>query len=114
MDAIERTNISQLSLAITASSSTTATINKSGFVTGTIFVPAGSSLTGLTFFVAPHESMDGNSAGTFVQAYDDSNAALALTVAAGRAYRIPLELAAAPFLRIVGDATGTIHVSLQG
>jgi hypothetical protein len=49
-----------------------------------------------------------------VQAYDDSNAALALTVAAGRAYRIPLELAAAPFLRIVGDTTGTIHVSLQG
>jgi hypothetical protein len=113
MSSIERFNTSHRSLAITDSAATTAAVNKSGFTTGMIYVPAGSSITTLTFYVANHAA-NREEAGTYIQAYDDANAAISRTVAAGRAYRLPLELCAAAFLKIVGDVAGTIHLDLQG
>ena len=66
-----------------------------------IIVPTGSSLTTLTF----HESHNGT---TFVSAFDSTGTAVTLTVAAGRSYPFPSTLNAAKFVRITGNADGTV------
>lgn len=69
---------------------------------GRIIVPTGSSLTTLTF----HESHDGT---TYVAAYDANNSAVTLTVAAARSYPLPSTLNAARYIKIVGNADGTVQ-----
>ena len=68
---------------------------------GRIIVPSGSSLTTLTF----HESHNGT---TYVAAYDANNSAVTLTVAAARSYPLPSVLNASRFIKITGNASGTV------
>jgi hypothetical protein len=111
----ERRAVSKLSLAITASLETTPAINKSGLTTGEIYVHAGSAAVTLTFYAAPAaDQSESAGPGTFLPVYDDSNAAITRTVAAGRTYRLPLDLAGARWIKIVGDTTATISLDLQG
>jgi len=71
-------------------------------------VPAGSSIAALTWYDAPVPG------GTYVAAYDEFVAAITQVVAAGNSYEIPTALAGAGAIKAVGDAAGTIIVSLKG
>lgn len=82
---------------------------------GMIHVPAGSSITTLTFYVSDKIG------GTYLPAYTEQNAAVALTVAASRAYPIPLSLnqvlsalEGAGAFKMIGNVAGTVNVSLKG
>jgi hypothetical protein len=68
---------------------------------GRIIVPSGSPLTTLTF----HESHNGT---TYVAAYDINNTAVTMTVAAGRSYPLPPTLNPSRFIKITGNADGSI------
>lgn len=75
-----------------------------------IVMPGSTSITTLTFYTAV------DSGGTFVTAYDDaaSPQAITLTVSASKSYPFPAKLFAAGAIKIVGDAAGTIDISLKG
>ena len=82
---------------------------------GMIHVPALSAITTLTFYVSDKPD------GTFLAAYTEQNVAVALTVAASRAYPIPLSLnqvlsalEGAGAFKMIGNAAGTVNVCLKG
>lgn len=116
---MSRDHVTIAALAITASATTTALVNKVGMPWGMIFVPAGSSLTSLTFYTQPQSTLPigvlAPTAEAYFTPYDAAGSALAaLTVAAGNSYPIPEAISTAPFLRIVGNTTGTITIALMG
>lgn len=80
----------------------------SDWITGIVYVPSGSTITSLTWYAAYERG------GTFYAAYDSNGDAVTQTVAATKAYPIPLALAGAVALKAVGDADGTVYVSLKG
>lgn len=75
--------------------------------TGMVYVPAGSSLTTLTW----HASTEPN--GTYLAAEDAVSAAVTQTVAASQAHPIPAALSGARFLKITGNAAGVVGVTLK-
>lgn len=77
------------------------------FASGMVYVPAGSSLTTLTWHAC--ETADG----TYLEAEDASSTAVTQTVAAGQAHPIPESLIGAQFLKITGNAAGTVGVTLK-
>lgn len=92
--------------AITAAVGTTADISYGGYSGGTIHIPTGSGLTSLTF----HSRTGGNN----YALYDSTGSAVTLTVAADRSYPIPAACFGCELLRIVGNTTGNIIVTLKG
>tara|TARA_B100000809_G_scaffold100422_1_gene98940 strand:+ start:1322 stop:1642 length:321 start_codon:yes stop_codon:yes gene_type:complete len=97
----------ELSVSITASASTSATIAFRSFAGGTVYVPNGSSLTTLTPHVAP------NPDATFEPAHDESGSAISITVSADQAHPLPTALFACGALKLVGNTTGTVVVGLK-
>lgn len=75
---------------------------------GMVYVPAGSSLTLLTWCTSTAED------GTFLPATDGAGNAITSTVAAGMACLIPAALFGALWIKATGNADGTISVSLKG
>jgi hypothetical protein len=82
-------------------------INYGGFASGMVHVPAGSSLTTLTWHACLTED------GTYIAAEDAASAAVTQTVAASQAHPIPAALAGARFLKVTGNAAGTIGITLK-
>jgi len=78
------------------------------FAMGMIQVPAGSALTTLTWHTAEKKG------GTYLAAYDETNAEVSQTVAAGKSYQLPVALAGAIAIKAVGNAAGTIDITLKG
>lgn len=76
-----------------------------GFTGGVVVIPAGSSITSLTYYVASTEG------GTYIQLYD-SVGAVSTTVAASRAYQLPADLAGAANVKLVGNADGNVDLHL--
>ena len=93
--------------SLNTAEATTPEILYGDFEYGLIFVPAGSSITTLTFYAAPE------SGGTFLSLYDVTNAAVTMTVSAGRAYPIPAECVAAEAIKIVVDSAGDVEMSFR-
>ena len=89
------------------------------FAGGKIYIPAGSPITTLTFYSAavatgrPKPDGTSTTAPVYTQCYDKTNAALSLTVAAGRNYPLPDELFADCVVQIVADQAGSVDVSLK-
>jgi hypothetical protein len=77
-------------------------IDYSDFEKGMVFVPAGAGFTELAFHAST--SADGVYLATLVAI---------MGVSAGNAYAIPSELTGARFLKITGDATGVVGVTLK-
>ena len=73
------------------------------FCGGILSVPSGSSLTSLTFYVSDTKD------GTYQAFYDASNAAVTMTVAADRVYVIPVAVNSGIWVKIVGNASGTVN-----
>jgi hypothetical protein len=98
----------QLSLALTASLNTTPLVDFSAAAGGTIFVPAASPITTLTYYAAP------DNGGTFLPLNDAAGVAVTQTVAAGKAYDMPAACFGAAALKIVVNSAGAVLVSLKG
>ena len=101
-------------VALTTSSATTPTISYEKANSGTIHIPTGSTITTLTWYsgyTAPATSTAAESATVFVAAYDSAGtpAAVTQTVSAAKSYPIPAALAGCRFLRVTGDAAGTVY-----
>lgn len=76
--------------------------------TGLAFVPTGSSISSLTFYAAE------KSGGTFLPIYTYDGTASAITsITAARAYEFPPGVYGARVLKIVGNAAGTIFLTLK-
>lgn len=95
------------SVTLTTSSTTTEEIRLGNYSGGFVFIPAGSSVTTLTWWVAEKAS------GTYFAAYDEDNAAITQTVAASQANAIPSALFGAMAIKAVSNAAGTMAVSLK-
>jgi hypothetical protein len=93
-------------LAITNSATTTAELAYGAANYGMVYVPSGSSINTLTFHAAPCSD------GTFLPVYS-GEAAVALTVAAGKCYALPSTILGARFIKMVGNAAGTVYTSIS-
>ena len=115
---MSRDHVTTQAISLTTDVATTPIIEKSGFPWGRIYIPAGSSLTTLTFYDQPHSiATKGKtplSTEPYFTAMDSAGAAVTLTVAADKSYPLPEAIAASPNLRITGNAAGSIIISLMG
>lgn len=93
------------SLSIDSTLADSPVITFKGYTKAIIAIPSGSSITSLTYYVAP------KSDGTYVQLYN-SGGAVSTTVAADRAYQLPSELEGIGFLKIVPNADGNVDLHL--
>ena len=103
-------------VALTTDSATTPTISFQKAVAGTVHIPVGSTITLLTWYsgyTAPATSAAAEAATVFTAAFDSAATPLAVTqvVAAGQSYPIPVALAGSRFLRIKGNAAGTVYIT---
>lgn len=105
--AITRTQQPQETVALTDAVGTTQEIDYSKYADGSIRIPAGSSITSLTFHGAATRG------GTFAALYNASNAAVTRTVAAERIYAIPDECRGLAAIKIVANVAGTVGLSLK-
>lgn len=112
----------QSRFALTTALGTTPEIGVEEFAVMMIFIPAGSTITTLTFYAAPWQAssqsppgtVQDTPAATFQQLYSSANVAITLTVAAGRCYQLPVDLGAAGAIKIVANAAGSVEISMKG
>lgn len=97
-------------ILLTNSLSTTPEISISRFAAGTIYIPAESSITTLTFYAAFTTQSPG---GVYMPAYDNTGTAITMTVAAGGAYQMPAGIFGAGQIKIVANEAGGIEMSLK-
>ena len=83
-------------------------IMSGSYAGGMIFVPSGSTITTITWYAAE------KAGGTYLAAYDADGVALTQTVAASKAYEIPAALFGCRAIKAVGNAAGTLAISLKG
>tara|TARA_Y100000593_G_scaffold80998_1_gene151349 strand:- start:2659 stop:2883 length:225 start_codon:yes stop_codon:yes gene_type:complete len=72
-----------------------------------VYVPAGSSITTLTWHAAEKPG------GTYLAAEDASSSAVTQTVAASQAHPIPTALQGAQVIKATGNAVGTIDITMK-
>lgn len=101
---IERAFTEAFDVDVTTAIGTTETIDYRLWKGGSFSIPSGSSLTTLTFW-GGYVDDDGT---TFEAAKDEDNAAIVMTVAADARYPFPVALQEFPFVRVVGNAAGTL------
>lgn len=77
------------------------------FGIGGVILPGSTSLTSLNFYVATTEN------GTYTPVYDATPTIVSRTVQASRAFDIPSQVMGFMFLKIVGNAAGTLDVHLK-
>ena len=82
-------------------------IDYGSYASGMVFIPAGSSITALTWHAC--ETING----TYLAAEDASSAAVTQTVAASQAHPIPVALLGCRYIKAVGDAAGVMGVTLK-
>jgi hypothetical protein len=95
-------DFNEVAVTVTDSATTTGEVMLNNAAGGRVLVPAGSSITTLTW----HE---GRESARFA-CYDEDGVAVTQTVQAGRSYPIPPSLNGAGPVYPVGDVAGTIYV----
>jgi len=99
-------------VSVTTSLATTGKIPYGAAAQGEIEIPAGSSITSLTWNSCTEEN------GTYAAVYDDNLAAPVAQVqaglVAGRSYPIPTPCAGKRWLKPVGNAAGAIQATVKG
>ena len=99
-------SLSLNSVAVGTSVANSDEISYGEFSCGEVHIPAGSSITTLTWHVAQEAG------GTYLPA-QDATGAVAQTVAHTKSFPIPEALKGARFLKAVGNAAGEIGVCLK-
>jgi hypothetical protein len=102
-----RYSVSAGSVSVGTTVSASDAIAFGDFANGMVYIPAGSSLTTLTW----HASVDVD--GAYLAAEDAASTAVTQTVAAGQAHPIPAALSGARFLKVTGNAAGVVGVTLK-
>ena len=102
-----RYSVSISSVIVDTNIADSTAINYGDFETGMVYVPAGSSLTTLTWHACA--TIDG----TYLAAEDSASAAVTQTVAVSQAHPIPAALSGCRFLKITGNADGVVGVTLK-
>jgi hypothetical protein len=92
--------------ALTNSTSTTPEIAYRDYEAGMVYIPANSSITLLTFHVAPKPG------GTYLP-LQDSDGAVTLTVAHTKAYQLPSDLNGAKAFKMVANAAGSVEITFK-
>lgn len=98
---------SQTSVTVDAAVADAELVEYQKYAGGSVVVPAGSSLTTLTFYVSHDRA-------TFVPLYDQDGVAVTLTVSAECGYALPDALFGAPFFKIKGNADGVVSIFRKG
>lgn len=102
-----RYSVSANSVAVGTTVAASDAIVFGDFANGMVYIPAGSSLTTLTWHASTELS------GTYLAAEDAASAAVTQTVAASQSHPIPVALSGARFLKITGNAAGVVGVTLK-
>ena len=89
------------SVTVAAAAADSDVIDNREFASGSIEVPAGSSLTTITFYAALSEG------GTMYAVYDADHVAVTLTVAASQVCVLPDEIYNLPWFSMEGNAAET-------
>jgi len=76
-----------------------------GFTKAIVLVPSGSSITAITYWVSSTED------GTYTQMYSGGSA-ISTTVAASRVFALASAIEGAAYLKLQGDAAGTVDLHL--
>lgn len=107
--ALHRFSTNILTVTVDTTAAASEEILYSEYTSGTVHIPtvAGASITTLTWHVAPVAG------GTYLPAQDYDGAAVTQTVAKTKAYPIPLALIGSVALKAVGNAAGTVDISLK-
>lgn len=110
--AMSRLTSKAMSLHVNTALADTTALSMAGYAGGRVYIPAGSSVTSLTFYDAPYAE------GTFVASYDDTTTtpvAIALTgLSAEKSYPIPAKMFGAGAIKMVSNADGVVDVCLKG
>jgi hypothetical protein len=111
---IERSMSNRKVLSLTTAQGTTGRLNYEDASGARIYIPAGSSITTLTYYDAPVDEADDTT--VWYEAMDDADtpAAIVRTVEAGKSYPIPEALFGARFIAIKADAAGDVYVTKKG
>lgn len=97
---------------LTTSLNTTPEINIEDYTMGEIFIPTGSPITALTYYVAPGVGTTANPA-VYTPAYVVTTP-IAQSVSGGKAYQMPAGLFGAGAMKIVSNFDGAIVMTLKG
>ena len=115
-----RFNVNRQTLSLTTALGTTPELRYGEYANGMIFIPAASPITTLTYSVTPQaagtagSAATGGVAGTYLPAYDSAGInPVVQSVAAGRAYPLPVAIAGAAAFKIVVDVAGTVDLCLK-
>jgi hypothetical protein len=100
------TYISSITIHDSLTASSTE-IDLRGWAGGMVYVPTGSSITILTWYAAKYPT------DTYLPAYDGLGNAVTSIVVGPMAVPIPAALFAAGVIKALGDAAGTIGVTLK-
>lgn len=77
------------------------------YASGMVYIPAGSSITTLTWYACATKD------GTYLPAEDAASGAVTQTVAASQAHPIPVALLGCRFIKAEGNAAGVMGVTLK-
>lgn len=105
---VVRGGATDLSVSVSATLSDCTEIATINYVSGSVQIPSGSSVTSLSLY-GTHTSGD-----THVPLYDRDGAAITMTVAAGGVYSLPVEIDDVPYISLVADASDTVSIFLKG
>jgi hypothetical protein len=104
---LQRFNSEEIFVSVTDAIATCEVIPMGSFAGGAIIIPSGSSITSLVPYGCH------TATGTYVPLYDSSNAAVSRTVAASRGYALPDECFGWRYLKLLGNAAGTVLLNLK-
>jgi hypothetical protein len=93
------------SLTVSDAHATSDAIVFKGFTKGVVLVPSGSSITAITYWISSSED------GTYTQLYN-AGSAISTTVAASRVFALASAIEGAAYLKLQGDAAGTVDLHL--
>jgi hypothetical protein len=105
---IDRFNVTLSGVTIAAAVANSTEILFGPYAGATFFVPAGSSLTSITWYAADVPG------GTYLPVYDENSVLCRQTVAAGQAYQLPTALFGCRAIKGVDAGGGTISITPKG
>lgn len=105
---LDRLSSTLVEVTVDTTAAASEEINYGGYSGGMVFIPAGSSVTTLTWWAAEKPG------GTYLAAQDRDSDAITQTVAASESHPIPIDLYGCRAIKAVTNAAGTMAVSLKG
>ena len=107
MSMFQRFSTQVPTVTLNTATSTTEELRLGSYAGGFLFIPADSTITSLTWYVAEKPG------GTYLAANDEDSHPITQTVTAGQAYAIPAALFGAIVAKAVSDAEDDVDICLK-